>query len=317
MDDHSKTKVNDYDPSGTYPQEKIRNAAKFSSETFADTALEFLKTRDRTQPYLLYVPFMSPHDPRMAPPRFAAMYPPEKVRLPRNFLPRHPFDNGEMSVRDEMLAAFPRTEAEIRTHIAAYYAMISEVDAQIGRILDAVDEQTYIVFAGDNGLAVGQHGLVGKQSLYDHSWRVPLVISGPGIPRNQRADTLCYLMDVCPTVAEIAGVPMPSDIDGRSLRPALRDGKAVIRDSVVAPYREVQRAIRTNEWKLILYNVAGQKTTQLFNLKNDPLEMTNLANHPGHAARIAELKASLQRQLTDAGDKTDLDAPLWMGLKDL
>lgn len=313
MGDHSHVKVNDWDPSGNYPKEKIRTAAKFSSEIFADTALEFLRTRPPERPYLLYVAFTSPHDPRMAPRQFEAMYPPGSIQLPRNFLPRHPFDNGELQVRDETLAGFPRTEPEVRRHIAAYYAMISEVDAQIGRILDALDENTYIIFAGDNGLAVGQHGLLGKQNLYDHSWRVPLIVSGPGIPKNRRAGTLCYLMDVCPTIAELAGVHMPPDIDARSLRPALRDPGARVRDSVAAPYREVQRALRTDDWKLILYNVGKRKTTQLFDLKRDPLEMVNLAEKPEQSGRIAELKALQQRQLRAAGDRTGLDAPSWMG----
>jgi arylsulfatase A-like enzyme len=322
MDDHAATKVNEYDPSGRYPKEKMRTAKKFSSETFTDTALEFLKNRDASKPYLLYVPFTSPHDPRMAPSKYESMYAPDKVRIPKNFLPQHPFDNGEMKVRDEMLAPHPRTEEEIRKHIAGYYAMISEVDAQIGRILDAVDASpdaanTYIVFAGDNGLAVGQHGLLGKQSLYDHSWRVPMVISGPGIPKGKRADTLCYIMDLCPTIAEFAGVPMPKNLDARSLRPALQNQSARIRDAVVAPYGEVQRGIRTDRWKLILYNVNGVRRTQLFDLQADPWEMNNLADKSEHAPRIAELKASLQRQLHEAGDPTDLDAPRWASLKDL
>jgi arylsulfatase A-like enzyme len=317
MDDHAKVKVNDYDPSGGYPKDKIRTSPKFSSETFADTALEFLRARDKARPYLLYVAFTSPHDPRMAPSRFEAMYPPEKVRIPRNFAPQHSFDNGEMKVRDEMLASFPRTEPEIRKHIAGYYAMISEVDEQIGRILDAVDENTYVIFAADNGLAVGQHGLLGKQNLYDHSWRMPLVISGPGVPKNRRAGTLCHLMDLCPTIAEFVGVKMPADIDARSLIPALHRDSAIIRDSVVAPYREVQRAVRTDRWKLILYNVEGRKTTQLFDLNADPLEMNNLAGQAEHAGRVADLKAILRRQLKEAGDPTDLDANAWKGLKDL
>lgn len=322
MDDHAKTKVNDYDSSGRYPKENIRNAAKFSSETFADTAVDFLKHRDVAKPYLLYVPFTSPHDPRMAPSRFEAMYPPEKVRMPKNFMPDHPFENGELRVRDEELAPHPRTEAEIRKHIAGYYAMISEVDEQIGRILDAVEASpdaanTYVIWAADNGLAVGQHGLLGKQNLYDHSWRVPMVITGPGIPKGKTANTLCQIMDLCPTIAEFAGVSMPKDIDARSLRPALQNQSAVIRESVIAPYREVQRAIRTDRWKLILYNVNGKRTTQLFDLRSDPLELTNLADKAEHASRIAELKASLQRQLREAGDPTDLDAPRWASLKDL
>jgi arylsulfatase A-like enzyme len=219
-------------------------------------------------------------------------------------------------VRDEMLAPHPRTDGEVRKHIAAYYAMISEVDAQIGRVLDAVEAtpdaaNTYVIFAADNGLAVGQHGLLGKQNLYDHSWRVPLVIGGPGIPQNKRAGTLCYLMDLCPTIAELTGVSMPSPLDAKSLAPALRDPNAAVRDSVVAVYRDVQRAIRDRRWKLILYNVNGRRTTQLFDLQSDPFEMTNLADRAEHKGRIAEMRASLQRHLREIGDPTNLDADTW------
>lgn len=316
MDDHLKTKVNDYDPTGVYPKDKIHYAATFSSETFANTAIDFLKQRDTSKPYVLYVPFTSPHDPRMAPAKYAAMFPPEKVQMPKNFMPMHPFDNGEMNVRDEMLAPHPRTEEEMRKHIAGYYAMIAEVDAQIGRILDTIDSSpdganTFVIWAADNGLAVGQHGLLGKQNLYDHSWRVPMVISGPGIPGNRRAETLCHIMDLCPTIAELAGLSMPSATDARSLVPALRNQNTTIRDSVVGAYRDVQRAIRDERWKLILYNVDGKRTTQLFDLKTDPLEMTNLAGRPEQQSRITAMTASLQRQLQQFGDPTVLKDEKW------
>jgi arylsulfatase A-like enzyme len=165
MGDQIQLPVQPYDASGKYPKERVRPAGKFSSELFSDTAVRFLRERDRSKPYLLYVAYTSPHDPRMAPARYADLFPPSGLKLPKNFLPQHPFDNGEMKVRDEMLAGFPRTEDEIRKHLAGYYAMIAEVDAQIGRVLDAIDDDnTYVIFAGDNGLAVGQHGLMGKQN---------------------------------------------------------------------------------------------------------------------------------------------------------
>ncbi len=188
MDDQNKTKLHDYSPSGHYPKETVRYAGKFSSEVFADAAVDFLKSRkDNAQPWMLYTAFTSPHDPRTAPSPYREWYDPARIRLPRNFLPQHPFDNGDLRVRDEMLAAHPRTEAEVRRRIADYYAMVSEVDAQIGRILEQLEASgqsanTYVIFAGDNGLAVGQHGLMGKQNLYDHSWRVPLIVRGPRLP---------------------------------------------------------------------------------------------------------------------------------------
>lgn len=316
MSDHDKVPVHAYDAEGRYGKERVEIAKGFSSELFASAAADFIRGREeKQQPYLLYVAFTSPHDPRMAPGRFADMYDPARVTMPPNFMAMHPFDNGEMKVRDEMLAGHPRTEAEVRKHIAAYYGMVSEVDHQIGRILDAVERSrggrnTYIVMAGDNGLAVGQHGLMGKQSLYDHSWRVPMIISSPWVEGGRRCDSMCHIMDLCPTICRFAGIAPPAGIEAQGLNLALKDEKSKVRPSIVAQYRDCQRAMRTDEWKLILYSVNGVKTTQLFNVKKDPWEMTNLA---GKQTKLVEtLKSELQSQLTAMGDKTVLDAPKWV-----
>ncbi len=307
MSDQLKVLVHDYDPSGEYAKEHARTGEKFSSELFADAAIGFLREHDKSRPFVLDVAFTSPHDPRMAPKPFSEMYSPGQVSLPRNFLPQHPFDNGELKVRDELLAPFPRTEAEIRRHIAAYYAMVSEVDAQIGRVLDALEQSreagsTYVIFAGDNGLAVGQHGLLGKQNLYDHSLRVPLVITGPGIRKGEHNASLCHLMDIAPTVCDLAGYPLASVTDGLSLAQAAKSGKMLERDAVISAYRDAQRALRTREWKLIVYSVGGVETAQLFNLKDDPLEMRNLAAAPEHAGRVREMRRDLAQRLQKAGD---------------
>src|SRR5690606_25798798 len=187
---------------------------------------EFLNRDMNSQPFFLYLSYTAPHDPRMAPEEFASQYPPDEILLPENFMPEHPFPNGELKIRDENLAPFPRTEENTREHIAAYYAMISHVDAQIGRVLDALDqsgqaENTMIIFAGDNGLAVGQHGLMGKQNLYEHSIRVPLIISGPGIPQGEKRETLCYLLDLFPTLCEFIDIPTPDSVEGVSFAPVI------------------------------------------------------------------------------------------------
>src|SRR6185295_12363812 len=124
--------------------------------------------------------------------------------LPPDFLPQHPFDNGEMTVRDEKLAPWPRTPENIRSQLADYYALITFMDLQIGRILAALDksgaaQDTIVVFSSDQGLALGSHGLMGKQNLYESGMKVPLIFAGPGIPKGQ-ADALVYLHDIYPTV---------------------------------------------------------------------------------------------------------------------
>jgi len=240
------------------------------------------------------------------------MYPPGKIELPKNFLPEHPFDNGDMRLRDEKLAPWPRTPEIIRRHIAGYYAMITHVDAQIGRVLKALEDSgradnTIIIFSADNGLAVGQHGLLGKQNLYEHSVRVPLVFAGPGVERGGKIDALCYLHDLFPTTCQLAGLEIPETVESMSLVPLLRGRKQRLRDSVFAGYKQVQRMVRNERYKLIRYPRA--KRTQLFDLRGDPWETRDLSGEPRHAALIKDLTAELKAWQKKVGDDLDLDNP--------
>jgi arylsulfatase A-like enzyme len=309
MADHLKTPIQDYDRTGKYGKERERPGDRFSSELFADEAIQFLKTANRSKPFFLYTAFTAPHDPRMAPEAYRNLYSADKLKLPENFLPRHPFDNGELQVRDELLAGFPRQQTEVTRHLADYYAMITHLDFHVGRILDTLratgqEKNTIVVFAGDNGLALGQHGLMGKQSLYDHSVRVPLILSGPGIPHNQRRAGLCYNLDIFPTLCELTGMKVPTGVEGQSL---LRGG----RDSVFFSYRHFQRGVRIDDWKLILYMVNGKLTTQLFQMQQDPWELRNLAGDPQSAGKVAEMTAVLKGWMRKTGDAMDLDKPNW------
>jgi len=317
MSDHYRVPVRDFDPSGKYSDDGVYvEEGKHSSELFSDAAVRFLREYKGDAPFFMYVSYTAPHDPRKMPEKYLRMYDPEKIPLPENFLPEHPFDNGELRVRDEKLAPWPRTPEEIRRHIAAYYAMITHVDAEIGRVLDALREtgrygDTIIVFSGDNGLAVGRHGLMGKQNLYEHSVHVPLVFSGPGIPAGRRREAFCYLFDIFPTLCGLAGIPVPASVDGSSLVPVIRGGKRSVRDSLFFAYKNFQRAVRTDRWKLILYNVGGTETVQLFDLENDPWETTNLANDPAYTGKVRELRRLMKRWLRETGDGVDLDRPGW------
>jgi arylsulfatase A-like enzyme len=327
MDDHWNVPACDFDPTGLYDiaHPFIRNPfgsnqvssrrcdhiafGKHSSELFSDATVEFLRSDEAKEPFFAYVSFMAPHDPRTMPRQFLDMYPPDKVSVPRNYLPQHPFDNGELWVRDEKLAPWPRTEAEIRRHNAEYYAMITHLDAQIGRILQTLQEtgradDTIVVLAGDNGLAIGRHGLMGKQNMYDHSLHVPLIMAGPGIPQNERRDALCYLLDIYPTLCDLIDI----------LVPAMRDSGQSIRDTLLFAYRGIQRAVQASRYKLIEYVVDGKRTTQLFDLQADPYEMYNLADDHHCADRLAALRQELQRWRNELGDTQEgQGADFWHG----
>ncbi len=313
---HEAPLVDSFDSTGAYPREARRQVNTYSSTLFANDAISFIENAGET-PFFAHISFTSPHDPRTPPSPFDTWYAPDSVSLPPNYLPEHPFDNGILRVRDEMLREHPRTERIAREELALYYGMISEVDAQIGRILDVLEraglrEHTLVVLAGDNGLAVGSHGLLGKQNLYEHSVRVPLIIAGPGIPAGQVLDPLVYIFDIFPTVADYLGLAAPGTVEGQSLLPALSGGTSgADRDAAFYAFRYEQRAVRTSDdWKLIRYNVEGQLRDQLFNLADDPHETRNLAGDPAHADKVTELKQLLLEQ---SGRYTDpLDLAEWV-----
>lgn len=314
MADHLATPVSPYDPTGNYPKDLRASGKKFSTELFSDSAIDFIQTADRAKPWLCYVAYMSPHDPRMAPQIYADLYPVDKIKVPANFAPEHPFDNGDMKIRDEALAPWPRTPRIVQEHRAAYYAMITHLDAQIGRVLTALEtsgqsNNTIIVFAADNGLAVGQHGLLGKQNMYEHSMRVPLIIAGPGLPQNKRSDALVYLYDLYPTLCDLTGTKAAATVEGKSLAPLLRGQQTKVRNSMFHAYRHFQRAVKDDRWKLILHNVNGKLTTQLFDLKTDPLERTNLADK--HPDKVRSLTALLKQWMKETDDPANLDQPNW------
>ena len=282
-----------------------RPAAQHACAVFADEAIRFLK-EPHDGPFFCYVPFDAPHDPHIVPADFPVRYDPAQMPLPPNFLPKHPFDNGEMKIRDEVLLPHPRPPADVRQMLADYYRYISYLDSLIGRIIEALDKSphatnTFIVFAADSGVARGSHGLIGKQNLYEHSLRVPLIIAGPGLPAGQTTDAMCYLYDVLPTLGALCRVPAPPRSEGLDLNAMLRNPGQAGRPALVFAYRNVQRAITTTQWKLIRYLLANQ--TQLFDLQADPNEIRNLAGESEHAARVAELTALLRDQLKAAGDR--------------
>jgi len=300
MSNHLQVPVNDFDPAGKYPKEKRYIDEKFSSELFSDAAVKFLREYQDDRPFLAYIPYTAPHDPRMPPKKYKDMYNPKNIPVPENFMPKHPFDNGEMVIRDEKLAPWPRTPEVIQQHIADYYGMISHLDDEIGRILATLEEtghadKTIIIFAGDNGLAVGQHGLMGKQNLYDHSIRVPLIISGPGIPKGKKTDALCYLLDLFRTICDLTDLPVPEGVEGQNLMPVIRGEKQKVRDNLYFAYKGFHRAVREDQYKLIEYYVDGTRTTQLFHLDNDPWEVNNLSTDPSYSQHLARLREELVR----------------------
>jgi len=327
MGDHWNVPAYRFDPTGKYDatcpyiadpyysnRTESRNcdhieAGKHSTDLFVDAAIRFIERRRTPQPFFMYVSLMAPHDPRTMPEKFLEMYDLASIRLPKNFVPEHAIDTGALRIRDELLAAFPRDPKEIKRHIAEYYAMISHLDDGFGRLVASLQEtgeldNTVIVFAGDNGLAVGQHGLMGKQNLYDHSVRVPLVFAGPGVPRGQRRNALVYLLDIFPTLCNLTGMKIPESVEGKSLMPCFSDPAAEVRRSLYLAYASSIRGITDGRHKLIEYACG---TTQLFDLSRDPSEMCNLKASPSGAERNAATEPvdQLRKSLISLSEEWD------------
>ncbi|MFC1737919.1 sulfatase-like hydrolase/transferase [Planctomycetota bacterium] len=283
------------------------------SERHANNAIEFVREQNSENPFFLYVALAAPNDPHVgpgtAPKEYMDMYKPGDVPVPPNYLPMHPFDNGEMVIRDELLAPWPRTKEVIEEHLAGFYSVITYMDHEIGRIIDALKEtgqyeNTIIIFAADTGTAIGSHGLIGMQNLYEHSVGVPLIICGPGIPAGKRSDALVYLYDLFPTICELSGIAIPGGVDGRSLVAIMEGKENKVRDSLFTAYKDVQRSVRDERWKLIRYPKV--KETQLFDLQNDPDEMKNLAEEPAYAAKVKEMMAMLRKWQKKVADNAPL-----------
>ena len=295
----------------SYLKDQQERASGYSGRTEVNAALEFLDQRPEDQPFFILIEFAGPHDPRGTNPQSYALYDTDAIPLPVNYRPFHPFDNGEMLIRDEKLEAWPRTEQAVRRHLHDYYAMISYMDEQIGRLLqqlaaDGEWDNTVVLFTSDHGLSIGSHGLFGKQNLYEDGIKPPLVFRGPGIPHGE-SDALVYLFDLYPTLCGLTGVPQPDGIDGHDLTPVIQGRADSVRDTLFLSYRQVQRAVRQGDWKLIRYPQVD--VTQLFNLADDPYELNNLADDSKQADRVALMLTLLAEQQQQWDDAQPLSVP--------
>jgi arylsulfatase A-like enzyme len=280
----------------------------------ADGAIALIERRS-DRPFFLHVNFTAPHDPRHFPPGYEKKYDPATIPLPPNFLTEHPFDHGNANQRDEKLLPIPRNPNEVKAEIAIYYALISHLDEQIGRMLEALrksgqERNTIVIFTSDHGLAIGSHGLLGKQNMYEHTIGVPLIMAGPGIPENKRFAAQTYLRDLYPTVCDMLGAPIPTVVEGRSLLPVLKGAVREIYPEVYAYWHisssrsakmaeagtpaelPIERMVRTDRWKLIYYS--HLQSYQLFDLVNDPYELKDLSSSLENQAIKAELQGKMR-----------------------
>ena len=224
-------------------------------------------------------------------------------------MPEHPFNQGDNKIRDEKLAPFPRTKDAVQLHISEYYAIITHFDNELGRILKALEESgekdnTYIILTSDHGLAVGQHGLMGKQNQYDHSIRMPFIIVGPDIEKGKRIEDMIYMQSVYATTCDLANIEIPESVEFKSLE-GLLNGKEEGENYIFGGYKHLQRMIRTDKYKLIVYPIANE--IQLFDVENDPMENDNLAYSKEYKERVKIMFTALVKKQKELGDNLILE----------
>ena len=276
-----------------------------TSRHIANGALELLE-RKVDRPFFLHVNFTAPHDPLIFPPGYEDKYDPAYLPVPENFLPEHPFDHGNFNGRDEKLLPWPRTKEDVQAELAAYYAVIEDMDAHIGRMLATLRSQgrfehTYVVFTSDHGLALGSHGLMGKQNMYEHTIGIPFLVRGPGIKAGSRSAAQIHLRDMFPTTCELAGLQIPRTVEGLSLVPVLQGEVSEVRSEIFGYFYDFQRMIRTDRWKLIYYPQLQRH--QLFDLQQDPHELNDLANSGLHRKRLENLSNRMTAWFRSQGDR--------------
>ncbi len=319
------------------------------SKWHADNVINYLDSKDNDKPFFIYLGFSHPHDPRHGTPELLAKYGAKDVAepteitsatpsLPNNWIPAKPFPDGHPNLRDECKVfgvMERRDEVTVRNEIGKEMACIENIDIQIGRVLEKLEEigeleNTYIVYTADHGIAVGKHAFMGKQNLYEHTFRVPMIVKGPTVPANTKRSGYTYLMDVLPTLCDFAGINSPNDIDGVSFKSVAEGKQDRVRETLYGAYSGgTKPGIRTvkseDGWKLIKYDVLDGtvRETQLFNLNDNPEELmaehhtkevvkatgnkpkkgqVDLAKDPRYSKKLAEMEALLLKEMETQGD---------------
>ena len=271
---------------------------------FARTAVDWLEHRDKSKPFLLAVGFHRPHLPLVAPAKYFDMYPFDSIQLPNE--PANDEEDIPLPARNGAVPGYAVTTTpdQRRAAIRGYLATVSFMDAQAGRVLDGLQrlglaENTIVVFMSDHGWHLGEHGLWHKRSLFEECARVPFIVCKPGAKGNgQRSASLIESLDLFPTICDLTGIPAPSNLQGKSLRPLLEDPKAVLHEAAFTEARRGKnaefwgRSVRTSRWRYTEWN-DGRDGVELYDHEADPHEFTNLASDPKQAATLAQLKAML------------------------
>jgi len=283
------------------------------TDILTDKAIDFIR-KEHSKPFCLLLWFKAPHRSFQPAERFKSLYADDVIPEPDNFLDDYrgrpdAVKNANMKIGD--FADAP----DYQTFVKDYYRCLAGVDENVGRVLDTLaarclEENTVVLYAGDNGFFIGEHHFFDKRFMYEESIRVPLLIKYPKIIRSSVViSEMALNVDIAPTILNLAGIPVPEDFDGRSLRPVLEEKKTDWRKDFLYEYYEypgahsgrMNRGVRTGRWKYIHYFEEPQEF-ELYDLQNDPQEMNNLIHDPSHRAEVEMLRRRLKELRRETHD---------------
>ncbi len=273
----------------------------------ADAAIEFLK-QNKDKPFFLGCGFVRPHVPLVAPSKYFDRYDRDTMVAPE--VPKGDLEDVPKIIRNyKSIDRYGVTPELHKGLLEAYYASISYMDEQVGRVLKALDElglreNTIVIFSSDHGYLLGHHHKFQKQHLFEESTRVPFILSVPWMTKSHghASNKITELVDLYPTLAELAGLTPPANLQGQSLLPLLKNPttKEWSKDLAFSISRSGGESIRTSKWRFTHWGF-GAKGEELYDLKNDPNEFTNLARDPNYSGRLNQLKARLKTKRKAAG----------------
>ena len=273
----------------------------------ADAAIEFLK-QNKDKPFFLGCGFVRPHVPLVAPSKYFDRYDRDAMVAPE--VPKEDLEDVPKIIRNyKSIDRYGVTPELHKGLLEAYYASISYMDEQVGRVLEALDElglreNTIVIFSSDHGYLLGHHHKFQKQHLFEESTRVPFILSVPWMKKSHghASNKITELVDLYPTLAELAELTPPANLQGQSLLPLLKNPttKEWSKDLAFSISRSGGESIRTSKWRFTHWGF-GAKGEELYDLKNDPKEFTNLARDPNYSGRLNQLKARLKTKRKAAG----------------
>ena len=270
---------------------------KVAAETIA------LLEKNKDRPFFIGAGFYRPHCPFIAPRKYFDLYPRNTIPLPATAEYPLTAPLARWFTNPPHWGVDPEGQ---RDAIRAYYASITFLDANVGRVLDALDrlkltDNTIVIFISDHGYHLGERGQWMKQALFERSARAPLIMSGPGVTANRATSRIVEFLDIYPTLAEMTRLPAPGGLQGRSLTPLLKDPRAEWRHPALTQVRRgpanatfMGYSVRTEQWRYTEWD-DGKRGVELYNEVDDPDELRNLADDPKYRATVGEMQTLLRR----------------------